>query len=72
MRSFANPETHFEIQRSDTPHTDDGLWPGEPTGRIVCLACGEAHYNVDEIPHAETCPQRFVHSRFYDDAMHAE
>jgi len=72
MRSFADPETAFHLVRSDTPITEDGFKIGELTGEVVCLECDESHTNIDEIPHEEDCSQRFVHSRFYADAMRAE
>jgi len=71
-RSFSDPETHFRLERSDTPITDDGFKIGELTGVVECLECGEAHTNIDEIPHAEDCSQRFVHSEFYVQSMRAE
>lgn len=72
MRSFADPNTFFNIVVSTTPHTDDGFWPGEPTGEVRCEECGAAHVNVDEIPHEPDCSQRFVHSRWYAETMDAD
>lgn len=72
MRSFAESQTRFHLVRSDTPITEDGFKIGELTGEVVCLECDAAHTNIDEIPHAEDCSQRFVHSRFYLNAMRAE
>ncbi|MFW5918531.1 MAG: hypothetical protein ACOCR0_03505 [Haloferacaceae archaeon] len=71
-RSFSDPDTRFHLERSDTPVNVDGFKLGEFTGVVICLACGESHKNVDEIPHSEHCPQRFVHSRFYAESMLAE
>jgi len=64
-KSFADPETHFHLVRSDTPRTVDGFKPGEPTGEVECAECGRVADNVDEIPHAPDCPQRWVRSRWW-------
>lgn len=64
-RSFSHPETEFELVTSDSPPTVDGFAIGEPTGEVRCEACGAAHLNVDEIPHASDCPQRWVRSRWW-------
>lgn len=68
MRSFADPETHFRVVRSETPVSVDGFAMGEPTGEIECADCGASHLNIDEIPHAPHCSQRFVKSRFWQEA----
>lgn len=68
MKSFAEPDTEFELVVSETPVTVDGFAMGEPTGEIVCLECDAQHANIDEIPHDKDCPQRFVHSRWYLDS----
>ena len=65
MRSFSHPTTAFEIVKSDTPPTVDGFAIGEPTGEVTCLACGESHLNVDEIPHKANCSQRYIKSQFW-------
>ena len=72
MRSFADADTVFEVVRSDTPVNVDGFKIGEPTGEIVCLGCGESHVNIDEIPHAHDCTQRFVHSEWYASSMQTD
>lgn len=64
-KSFSSPETAFRLERSDTPVNVDGFKLGELTGVVECLACGEAHTNIDEIPHAEDCPQRWVRSEWW-------
>lgn len=69
MRSFTNPRTHFEVVKSTTPPTVDGFAINEPTGEVRCLECGESNGNIDEIPHKETCSQRFVHSKWYAGSM---
>lgn len=69
MKSFAEPDTHFKIITSDTPVSVDGFALGEPTGEIKCRECGATHKNIDDIPHAQDCRQRFVHSEWYADTM---
>ena len=70
-RSFADPETHFEIIRSDLPVTVDGFALNEPTGEVRCDECGSVAMCVDQIDHDKGCPQSDVHSRdwqqFHDD-----
>lgn len=68
MESFSDPDTEFELLRSDTPVSVDGFKLGEPTGEVKCEACGASHLNIDEIPHDEDCPQRFVKSYWWQDA----
>jgi hypothetical protein len=68
-KSFAAPDTHFHLIRSDTPRTVDGFKPGEPTGEIRCDECGRDAENIDEIPHAPDCPQRWVRSRWWVDHL---
>ena len=65
--SFSDPSTQFEIVTSDTPPTVDGFSIGEPTGEIKCEECGAQHENIDEIPHDENCPQRWVRSHFWEE-----
>jgi len=64
-RSFADPETHFTVIRSETPVDMDGYKLGEPTGEVRCDECDRVAHNVDEIPHAPTCRQRWVRSRWW-------
>ncbi len=71
-RSFSDPETHFRLERSDTPITDDGFKLGELTGEVTCLACGKTGENVDEIPHAPECDQRWVRSEWWVEHMLAD
>lgn len=40
VRSFADPDTEFAIERSGTPVDVDGFKLGEPTGDVCCLRCG--------------------------------
>ena len=68
MRSFADPDTHFQLERSETPVNVDGFKLGEPTGRLSCVECQAVAENVDEIPHKRDCSQRFVHSKWYVDS----
>lgn len=72
MRSFADPDTHFRIVRSDTPVSVDGYALGEPTGEVSCAECQATAMNVDEIPHRHGCSQRFVHSQWYAENMEAD
>lgn len=69
MKSFADPQTEFELVKSDTPVTVDGYAMGEPTGEVSCRYCGATHENIDDIPHDQDCPQRFVHSNWYAETM---
>lgn len=68
-KSFADPDTHFELVRSDTPVNVDGFKIGEPVGEVECECCGAVAVNVDEIPHAKDCPQRFVKSGWWADHL---
>lgn len=69
---FADPDTEFEILASETPHTEDGYWPGEPKA-LRCPECGAqvqldrdpSTPGIDELAHRSDCPQRFVHSHWY-------
>lgn len=63
--SFADERTHFQLVRSQSPVDVDGYKMGEPTGMVICLACWESAWNIDEIEHESTCPQRHVHSRWW-------
>jgi len=65
MKSFTDPDTEFELIKSDTPVSVDGFAMGEPTGEVKCLECGAVAMNVDEIPHENECSQRGTHSRWY-------
>lgn len=72
MRSFAAPDTHFHLIRSDTPVNVDGFKIGEPTGEVECLSCGSSSQSLDDIGHDPTCEQRFVRSRWFLEAMRDE
>lgn len=62
MRSFADPSTEFEMLISgEGDH--DGHQPGEPTGEVRCVECGQVAMDVDLIDHECGCPQADVHSR---------
>jgi hypothetical protein len=63
--SFADASTHFALLRSGSPITVDGYALGEPTGELRCEECGAEARNIDEIDHAEDCPQKDVHSRYW-------
>lgn len=64
-KSFSDPDTEFALDRSDTPVSVDGFKIGEPTGLVVCEECDAEAHNVDEIPHAEDCSQRFTRSDWW-------
>lgn len=73
MRSFADPETHFQIQESGTPPNEDGLGPRAPKW-LACDECGarvridgpDGHQTaIDELPHDHDCAQRDVKSRYW-------
>jgi len=53
MKSFADPDTHFEIVREEMPVGRGGCTAVRPTGYIRCTACGEEALNIDDFPHAE-------------------
>jgi len=61
--SFSDPRTHFRLVRGCEGRCGGHI--NEPTGEIVCMACGSRHDNIDDIPHDADCPQRFVHSEYY-------
>lgn len=65
IQSFADPDTHFELVKSDTPVDVDGHKLGEPTGEVRCAECGRIGGCVDYIPHKPTCSQENVHSRWW-------
>lgn len=71
-RSVCDPETHFEILRSDSPVSVDGVPLGAPTGDCRCLECGAEAANVDEIPHAADCDQRWTRSRWWRSQITAQ
>lgn len=72
MKSFADPDTHYELLTRPGPEQNNGPVDGKPTGEVKCLgtcadgsACGGVAMNVDDLPHDPTCDQRFAHSRWY-------
>jgi hypothetical protein len=70
-RSFADPDTHFSLVRSETPVDVDGYKLGEPTGEVECCCCGASAAAPEYIAHdsvdGEECDQAGVTSRYYDD-----
>ncbi|GAB6863291.1 hypothetical protein ACFR97_10375 [Haloplanus litoreus] len=66
FRSFADPDTEFVLDVSETPRTVDGFKPGEPTGKVICPHCGEAASAPEYIPHPENCRQSGVTSEWYE------
>jgi len=71
MKSFADPDTHFHIVRSDTPVDVDGYKLGEPTGEVSCCECGRTAMTPEEIPHGPNCSQRYVVSEWWAEQMDA-
>ncbi|EMA57016.1 hypothetical protein C468_16924 [Halorubrum kocurii JCM 14978] len=75
MRSFADPETEFEIVPSGSPPSVDGLTITEPKF-LRCAECGaqvridgpDGHQTtIDNLPHDRDCPQRGMTSRYYEE-----
>lgn len=71
MKSFADPETEFEIVASDSPITQDGYKIGEPK-LLCCRECSAAVLlteeptpGIDELQHEKHCSQRWVKSRWW-------
>ena len=64
-RSFADPDTEFELVRSDTPVDVDGFKIGEPTGEVLCVECGRSAGAPEYIAHLPTCGQADVTSEWY-------
>ncbi|WP_197425384.1 hypothetical protein [Halobacterium sp. CBA1126] len=69
MRDVFDPSTEFEIQRSETPISEDGYKLGEPK-YLTCAHCTaqvllteEPSPGVDELPHDPGCPQRWARTR---------
>lgn len=63
--SFSDPETHFYLPTAPVTESWRGVHNGAPTGLVVCMACWRSDPNVDRIDHERWCPQRQVHSRFW-------
>ena len=70
-KSFADPETTFELVRSSTPVSEDGYKLGEPKF-VRCTECGadvllteEPSPGIDELGHTPQCGQRYVRSRWW-------
>lgn len=65
IKSFADPDTHFEIVTTEVVVGRGGLTAERPTGLLRCEECGAVSHNIDDFPHDPNCSQRFVHSRWY-------
>ncbi|GGO03745.1 hypothetical protein [Haloarcula pellucida] len=65
-RSFADPDTLFELVRSDTPVDVDGFKMGEPTGEVRCRECKKVAAAPEYIPHLPGCSQNDVTSNWYE------
>lgn len=77
LRSFADPETEFEIVESGTPPSVDGLAITEPK-YLKCVKCGaqvridgpDGHQTtIDNLPHDKDCPQRDVVSQYFEETF---
>ncbi|MFC6973662.1 hypothetical protein ACFQL1_01620 [Halomicroarcula sp. GCM10025709] len=67
--SFAAPETEFKLVWEEVEIGTGGLTEKRPTGEIRCVECGATAWNIDDFPHEQDCPQRFVHSRWYAEQL---
>lgn len=74
MRSFANPDTHYELVREEMPVGDGGLTAVRPTGEVRCLGecpdgtvCGRVAAAPEYIPHQEGCDQADTYSEWWID-----
>ncbi|ELZ35396.1 hypothetical protein [Halorubrum tebenquichense] len=74
LRSFADPQTHFEIVPSGSPPSVDGLAISEPK-YLRCSECGaqvridgpdETQTTIDDLPHDRSCSQRDVVSEWWE------
>jgi len=65
VKSFVEADTEFILVREEQPVGHGGLTAERPTGEVKCAECGRMSDNVDEIPHAQDCSQRGVHSHWY-------
>ncbi|MCD2204390.1 hypothetical protein [Halobacterium sp. KA-6] len=73
MKDVFDPSTEFEIQRSETPISEDGYKLGEPK-YLECAHCSarvllteEPSPGVDELPHDPDCPQRWARTPWWRD-----
>jgi len=75
LRSFSDPQTHFEIVPSGTPPSVDGLAITEPK-YLRCSECGaqvridgpdEMQTTIDDLPHDRGCSQRDVVSEWWEE-----
>lgn len=75
LRSFSDPETEFEIIKSGTPPSVDGLAITEPKW-LECAECNARvridgpegqQTTIDNLPHDKNCSQRDVVSRYFEE-----
>jgi hypothetical protein len=73
-----DPETHYFLERSQSPRSVDGYRQEEPK-RLVCEECGanvrlteQPSAGVDELGHDPTCPQRYAKSRWWRERFLSE
>jgi hypothetical protein len=65
-------DTEFQIERSETPVSEDGYKTGEPKF-LSCEFCSArtlitkdpSDPGVDDLSHDSDCPQRFVRSEWF-------
>jgi hypothetical protein len=71
-----DPETEFEIGRSQTPVSEDGYKLGEPK-TLSCRHCSAevlltpdpGDPGVDDLSHDKDCPQRWVRSEWWTEHL---
>ena len=75
MRSFADPDTEFQLVESGSPPSVDDLAMHE-VKYLECATCGarvridspDGHRTaIDDLPHDKDCPQRDVTSRWFQE-----
>jgi hypothetical protein len=73
MKDVFDPSTEFEIERSQTPVSEDGYKIGEPK-YLECTHCTarvllteEPSPGIDELPHDPYCDQRFAKTTWWQD-----
>jgi hypothetical protein len=75
MRSFADPDTEFEIETAESSEGWDGVRNGEPV-RMRCPKCGatlpitrDPSASIEELPHEPGCEQRGVVSEYWEETF---
>ena len=65
MMYALDSDTEYRVIKSETSVGKGGIRRGEPTGEIRCEECGQAHVNIDEIPHEVDCSQRYSRTNYW-------